>query len=312
MSRRPFPSWWPVVAVPLLVGIVVGLVATNPASTVVTRQSVVRAQLPQESIFDISHRWYNGVALPAVQKDLPQWRRKTGEHPAIVSIYTNLAAPFPLPQVKAIIAGGAMPLIQINPRGDSLSAVVAGRYDRQLAADAKAIAKLRRQVAISFAHEMNGPWTGWGCQHVTPAVYRAAFRHVHSKINSRTVLWVWNPSAEGHSNKCPVAEWYPGSRYVNWVGLDGYLRTAKSSFRQIFNSTISLLRRLAPGKPMLLAETGVPVSAAMRPQLRALYDGARKAGMIGIVWFDGKTRLGNYEPFTNRKFLVTFRRMIRE
>ena len=106
---------------------------------------------------------------------------------------------------------------------------------------------------------------------------------------------------------CPLAEWYPGSRYVNWVGIDGYLRTPKSSFGPEFNSTISKIRTLAPGKPMLLAEAGVPVSMATIPQVQDLYNGARKAGMIGLVWFDGKTPLGDYEPFINQNFLRAFR-----
>jgi len=309
MSRR-VPSWWPAVAVPLLVGVTVWLYATNSPSTTVTQQLAVLPQLPQETTFNAADSWYNGVALPAVEKDLPRWQRATGEHPAIVSVYTNLTAPFPLAQTAAIIADGAMPLIQINPRGDSLSALVAGRYDGQLVADATAVAGLDRRVAISFAHEMNGPWTGWGCHHVTPAVFRAAFRHVHAKIGPRNVTWVWNPSRGGRRGVCPLAEWYPGGRYVDWVGLDGYLRRPKSSFGREFNGTISAMRKLAPRKPLLLAEAGVPVSTAMVPQIRNLYDGARKAGMIGLIWFDGKTPLGNYEPFVNTKFLEVFRRAI--
>jgi Glycosyl hydrolase family 26 len=309
MSRR-VPSWWPAVAVPLLAGITMSLYATNSASTTVTQQLAVLPQLPQEATFNAAHSWYNGVALPAVEKDLPRWQRATGEHPAIVSVYTNLTAPFPVAQVAAIIADGAMPLIQINPRGDSLSALLAGRYDGQLAAAATAVAGLHSRVAISFAHEMNGPWTGWGCDHVTPAVFRAAFRYVHTEIGSRDVTWVWNPSHVGRVGMCPLAEWYPGSRYVNWVGLDGYLRRPSSSFGSVFDPTISQVRALAPGKPMLLAEAGVSVSTATPSQIRNLYDGARKAGMIGLVWFDGKTPLGNYEPFINTKFLAAFQRLI--
>jgi len=308
--RRRIPSWWPAVAVPLLAGVIVWLYATNTASTTVTQQLAVLPQLPQETTFNAAHSWYNGVALPAVEKDLPSWQQATGERPAIVSVYTNLTAPFPVAQVAAIIADGALPLIQINPRGDSLSALVAGRYDGQLAADATAVAGLHRRVAISFAHEMNGPWTGWGCRHVAPAVFRAAFRHVHAKIGSRDVTWVWNPSRGGRLGVCPLAEWYPGNRYVTWVGLDGYLRRPDSSFGREFNSTISAVRTFAPGKPVLLAEAGVPVSTTMVPQISNLYDGARKAGMIGLVWFDGKTPLGNYEPFINTKFLEAFQRMI--
>lgn len=306
MSRR-LPSWWPVVAIPVVIGIIVALWTTNPAGPL--HHHRLSKPLPQEYTFNADHGWKDGVALPSVMDNLPGWQRATGEHPAIIGVYTNLAAPLPVQQIKVIITDGAMPLVQINPKGETLSAVLAGVYDRQLRADAAAITALKRPVAISFAHEMNGRWTAWGCHHNRPAVYRAAFRYVHKLMKAPRLTWVWNPSRQGNG-ACPASEWYPGGAFVNWVGLDGYLRTTQSSFDSAFSRTIATLRRAAPGKPMFFAESGVPVSAAMVPVVRNLYAGARRAGMFGLVWFDGRTYLGDYHPDADPAFLATFRRLV--
>jgi beta-mannanase len=255
-----------------------------------------------------SRRWLNGVALPSVGKDLPVWQRKTAEQPSIISFYINLAAPFPLRQLKTIIAAGALPLIQIDPKGDSLAALSAGRYNKQLIADRRGIASLHHRVAVSFAHEMNGVWTGWGCDHVTPSTFRSAWRHVHRIIGAQDVTWVWEP---GQSGRCAITSWYPGSRYVSWIGIDGYLRTPRAAFGREFNATIKTARHLGPGKPIVLAEAACNVSASMVTELRELYSGARRAGMIGLVWFDGKTALGNYHPWASEAFLRAFKRIVR-
>jgi len=318
MSRR-LSCWWSAAAIPAVLAAALAVAAGSAAASSEPRSSV--QSRPAEAISNgavpssaaansgrASRRWLNGVALPSVGKDLPVWQRKTAEQPSIISFYINLAAPFPLKQLTTIIAAGALPLIQIDPKGDSLAALDAGRYNKQLIADRRGIASLHHRVAVSFAHEMNGVWTGWGCDHVTPSTFRSAWRHVHRIIGTQHVTWIWEP---GQSGRCAVTSWYPGSRYVSWIGIDGYLRTPRAAFGREFDATIKAARHLGPGKPIVLAEAACNVSASMVTELRELYSGARRSGMIGLVWFDGKTALGNYHPWASEAFLRAFKRIVR-
>ena len=42
------------------------------------------------------------------------------------------------------------------------------------------------------------------------------------------VIWSWDPSHQyqevtAGQGRAPASKWYPGNKYVDWIGLDGYL-----------------------------------------------------------------------------------------
>jgi len=56
----------------------------------------------------------------------------------------------------------------------------------------------------------------------------------------------------------PINQLYPGDNYVDWLALDGYNRLANpwQDFSAIAATTVAQLTSLAPGKPIMVAETG--------------------------------------------------------
>jgi len=70
------------------------------------------------------------------------------------------------------------------------------------------------------------------------------------------VKWVWSPNVR-YGAELPLANLYPGSAYVDWLGLDGYNwgldphlpRPAWQSFEEIFGATYREVTALAPGNP---------------------------------------------------------------
>jgi len=73
---------------------------------------------------------------------------------------------------------------------------------------------------------MNGNWYPWSEQvngnH--PSQFVQAWQHVHdifTKLGVTNVTWVWSPNVE-YGGSIPLSELYPGSNYVDWVGIDGY------------------------------------------------------------------------------------------
>ena len=71
--------------------------------------------------------------------------------------------------------------------------------------------------------------------------------------------WVWSPNVE-NALSTPLQELYPGSSYVDWVGMDGYNwggvnGNGWQSFSQVFQQTYTDITTLAPNIPLMIAET---------------------------------------------------------
>jgi beta-mannanase len=75
------------------------------------------------------------------------------------------------------------------------------------------------------------------------------------------VTWVWCPNVE-YSGATPLAQVYPGSEYVDWVGLDGYNWGTNpnkpdrwKTFEQVYRTSYqNITGTIAPGKPMMIGE----------------------------------------------------------
>jgi hypothetical protein len=113
------------------------------------------------------------------------------------------------------------------------------------------------------------------------------------------VIWSWDPSHQ-HGEVAPgkigtpASEWYPGDKYVDWIGLDGYLGYDRNghaqTFSEVFSYQLQDIRKMAPGKPVYLAETGVRRGPALASQIAALFSGVKAYHLMGLVWFDAKAK----------------------
>jgi mannan endo-1,4-beta-mannosidase len=259
----------------------------------------------------LDSRWLNGVALPSMG-DLRSWESKTGEHPSIIAIFAKFGAPLPIAGIRQALAAGALPLVQLDPSGTLLGGISDGQYDQQLRGYAKELKALNDPVLLSFGHEMNGVWYSWGCGQASPAAFRAAWRHIHQAIRAPKVTWVWTINDVWQDDPCSLRQWYPGSAYVDWIGIDGYLRGSILTFHSAFARTLAALRPIARGKPVFLAETGVAWGPNWSSRLNNLYRGAHRAGLRGIVYFDDRTSNGDYRPQVHPLALVEFRNVLRQ
>jgi glycosyl hydrolase family 26 len=256
---------------------------------------------------------YVGVALAHMgEAPLRTFERLSGVKPQIEENYWAFDQPFPSGWARALLRDGILPLVQINPRRESLVAIAAGRYDpylRRLAADVR---DLRAPVALSFAHEMNGSWYPWGFPHVQPETFVAAWRHVHDVLGAagaRRVIWVWtvaHTAPEAGRLFAPVGPYWPGAAYVNWVGLDIYYSNPRTTFRTAFMPTIGAVRRFTRN-PILVSETAVPNQYDQLQQINNLFAGARAAGLLGVIWYDQDARM-SWELNNRPAALAAFRR----
>ncbi len=216
--------------------------------------------------------------------------------------------------IDPVVARGAVPMITWLPRLDSgdpilqpayaPAAIAAGAHDLYIARAAREAAAFGRPLLLRLAHEMNGSWSSWGegVNGNTPAAYVAMWRHVVAifrAAGATNVRWVWSPNVLGPSSSlasaavAPFQPFYPGDRWVDFVGLDGYnwgaLRGAGwHGFASLFGSSYDALVRLAD-KPVMIAETASAEAGGSKAAwIRSIPSVLRKRmpRVRALIWFD--------------------------
>jgi len=155
-----------------------------------------------------------------------------------------------------------------------LSYIANGTYDGFITTWAKQAKAWGHSFFLRFNWEMNGNWQfPWSSQlnNNTPDLYVKAWRRVHdifNKVGATNVTWVWAPNISTW-NTVPLAKLYPGSSYVDWVGLDGYNWAGYQGmpwemFSQVYSGDTKLVSNskdsyteittVAAGKPLMITE----------------------------------------------------------
>jgi mannan endo-1,4-beta-mannosidase len=166
--------------------------------------------------------------------------------------------PFVHDQLDGIWEHGAIPMITWEPWGHSLSGIASGYYDGYLWDAARAAASWDKPLMIRFGQEMNGDWFAWGGH---PNAFKAAWRHlvrVFRAAGADQVRWVWNPYVNSRDGRLPFAPFFPGNKWVDWVGLDVINWGGPHPWRtfgQILGLSYRDLTKLS-SKPVIIAETG--------------------------------------------------------
>jgi hypothetical protein len=248
---------------------------------------------PLSTVLRTTPASYLGVYAPGVPMSfagVSSFTSATGVRPNVVSYYSGWYEPFQTKFAQAAAERHAVPLVQIDPTNISLAAIAAGHYDQYLTAYAKAVRAYRLAVILGFGHEMNGDWFPWGFGHASPTVFVAAWRHivtVFRAVGARNVTWMWtvNSVYTKHDMIPDPAAWWPGSSYVNWVGIDGYFHQTSSQFASVFGPTIIDVRELTKD-PILISETGAGPDTGQAAKIASLFAGVRSYRLLGFLWFD--------------------------
>lgn len=225
----------------------------TPASAATSASAPARAcTVAGSRVVPRSGAWF-GVSLDWSRQSLAAYGRRLGRRPAVAVSFV------PLPMRAAegrnldlaaeqVRGTGGILLVTLEPQGGL------GRVTRAVARSvARRMAGYNRRgvpVVVRFAHEMNGSWYPWAQQ---PRAYVAAFRRVSAAVRrtapATAMLWAPNygggyPFAGGRYQAAaggadaraldtngdgtvtgtddPYAPYYPGDRYVDWVGMTLY------------------------------------------------------------------------------------------
>ena len=259
---------------------------------------------------------YLGVyttGVPDSYSGVSEFASAIGAEPDIVMYYSGWFVPFPSRFAVAAANNGAVPLVQMDPDTVTVAGIASGRYDGYLSAYAESVRAYRHPVILSFGHEMNGDWYPWGYRHTSPALFVAAWRHIVSlfrTLGASNVTWLWtvNIVNDAHGGNIPrPGKWWPGSSYVDWVGIDGYYLKASWKFAPLFGPTITAVRHLT-SDPILIAETGAVRAAGQSAKITNLFAGIRQYGLLGFVWFDSTNSVGQQFGINSPAAISAFRK----
>jgi hypothetical protein len=209
----------------------------------------------------------------------------TPSHTAIWRTWDDpdVGADFPPTELlDGIHTRGITPVIFWQPVGDH-AAILRGEWNDYLDRWALAARAYRKPIVVRYAHEQNGDWFGWspGKGDNTAQSYRRMWRLVAARMPDNVRMW-WCPNVDGR----PMAETWPGERWVHLVGLDGYAwRGPRTSVAYRFGKSLTALRAITD-KPVIVGEFGC---APGPDRERWLANGLRWFGRHGVdaaLWFD--------------------------
>jgi membrane-bound metal-dependent hydrolase YbcI (DUF457 family) len=273
----------------------------------------------------------SGAYIPGSGEDpslIEAYGSEVGGQPVIVSSYKDWTTPLIDPaELDAVWDRGAVPMVTWEPWNQHdesqvfpLTAIAEGRYDGFVEEAAQAAAAWGHPILLRFAHEMNGSWYPWGRGRngTTARVYKAAWRHLVSVFRASgasNVKWVWTPFVN-NDGRYPFTAFYPGDRWVDWVGLDGFnwgTRGGWQWFGEIFSRSYHALARIS-SRPVIIAETGSSqhggnkarwVSRALNREL------PRLARIRALVWFSQPFNGVDVRVNSSRSALRALRHAIR-
>src|ERR1700733_3373022 len=127
--------------------------------------------------------------------------------------------------MDAAIGAGAIPLVTMPLGGGiTLKEVADGDRDGEIVAWAQAAKAFGYPFLFRPWWEMNGGWYSWG----QDSYFVRAWQHFHDVVvgaGATNVTWAWVVNTiyeEGGQIPDPPQPYYPGSKYVDWVGVDAY------------------------------------------------------------------------------------------
>jgi hypothetical protein len=190
----------------------------------------------------------------------------------------------------------------------SLRNIIAGAFDADLRVWAREAKDFGSPILIEWGTEPNGDWFSWngkwnGGAGKGPAHYVAAYRHIVDLMRGEgadNLQWVWHVNwLDQPERKWNAFEnYFPGGNYCDWVALSAYgpttpiTRDGTESFAFKMRESYSRLVKIAPGKPVIIAEFGCDlhsrrVSAAdwAKAALEDLFSN-RWPGIVGFCWWN--------------------------
>jgi len=288
----------------------------NPANSASPGDPGFRPLKPVHAHMKTDPDYYLGVyeaSSPSGYGGVTAFGQTIARKPNLALYYSGWDEPFNSAFADSALSNGATPVIQINPDNNtSIAGIADGAYNKFLDKYAVAVHAYGKNVVIGFGHEMNGDWYPWGWGRTSPQVFVRAWRHIVNLfryIGDYNVTWMWTVNGDAPGTTGSIRQWWPGSSYVTWVGIDSYYLTRSDTFMTVFGPTIAQVHQVAPNLPILIAETAAdPPEAPEAEQISGLFQGIRNHAILGFIWYDEPGVEGEWRLEGNPPAISAFRK----
>jgi hypothetical protein len=224
--------------------------------------------LKKEKSFGKSGRYEIGNEIAYVEKALHA-------KPSIFSLpWPKLYSGFPMPQAMEVAKRGIVPFVYAglssfdSPTGIpgfGPKEIAQGQHDGTIKKFAQGVLEFGKECGGFFfttMEEMNGNWFSWGMNsHFIPA-WRHMWQIFEDHGANQYATWVWVACCpEGlpaHSVDDPKL-YYPGEKYVDWIGLIAYSVAGKPTdhmLNVLIRETYRRLFKDHPQKPFMISSFG--------------------------------------------------------
>ena len=283
-----------------------------------------------------------------IEGSIDQFARMVGKRPALVKSFHRLDADFSErgwsgQMLRRIRGAGSTPYVALDlgyagaPGRGLLDAINAGRADALIVRAARGMAGAGT-VLVEPGWEMNGRWD-YGWQGVMngdaagPARYRRAFQRVvdiFRREGATNVKWVFapnvgNPVANGAAGERHwnwYGHYYPGDRYVDYLGPHGYNGPSVwgggwAQFENVFDGpsadrVLSDLERRWPTKPIIIGEFASEEARGKGEWITRAYETMRRhRNVVGAIWFNARKE-ADWRIESSRASLDAYRAVMRD
>ncbi len=230
---------------------------------------------------------------------IEEFEQEAGKHQAIIAFSSFWGEQrFPAETMQMIKAHGSVPLVfwspwdrpydeaQVLAQGPDkfrLDHILSGQWDAYIDQWADGARDVQAPIFVSLCNEMNGDWFPWSAKYyggglpvagsmppkyVGTELFKRAYRYIVDRVRARgatNILWIFhvNNYSEPDEDWNAFKQFYPGPKYVDWLGLSVYGELFPESdakwnlLEDVMRKPYEELCRVDPDKPVMVTEWGV-------------------------------------------------------
>ncbi len=281
--------------------------------------------LKKENFFEKMKKYPIGNEITYVEKAF-------GAKPFIfVLLGPKLYSEFPVTQSTELAKRGIVPFVRASLSSLDLPTgipefgpreISQGQHDgyiKQFAQGAAEFGKEYGGFLFSTMEEMNGNWYSWGMNSNFIPAWRRIWQIFEDQGANQYATWVWLVYCpEGVPGVADDPEsYYPGDKYVDWIGLHAYSIAGKPKTEYMLHVLIhETYRRLFkdhPQKPIMLSSFGRTNDNDQSRWLIDAYSSIKKSfpAIKAVICFDNTMRLTG-DHTLNQESLQTLKEIFKD
>jgi len=237
-----------------------------------------------------------------------QFEGLVGREADMQAVFVNWGDSFP----SGFAVKGKIFVIFWEQYGITLDEIISGKTDNYIRQFAKEVKDFNSPVILAPLHEMNGEWVQWSgvAGGNTPVKTVLAFQYIQDVFmagNLQNVEWAWvvNHESVPDTKENSIENYYPGNKYVDYVGVDGFnFGDPWQTYDEIFSVALEKLKTYK--KPIYIFSMASAEGSRKAEWIKDAFGKIKADPDIGgFIWFNEnkeKNWLINSDPLSLQAF----------